>query len=101
MVEGTWKVIIRTPIGKQHVDLFISARNGRLEGTATQGTETVPLLDPVAEGSRLTWSQNVTKPLRLTIRFDVTIDGAQMSGTAKAGVLPLSKLEGHRQITPG
>jgi hypothetical protein len=94
--DGTWTVNIATPIGKQQVVFWICSRAGCLEGTATQGSETVPFLDAVADGPRLTWSQRVTKPLRLTIAFDVRVDGDSMSGVAKAGVFPASKLEGRR-----
>jgi hypothetical protein len=94
---GTWAVVIATPIGKQHVTLRISEREGRLEGTATQGAETVPLINAEREGARLTWTQSVTKPMKLVIKFDVTFDETRMTGTAKAGILPTSKLEGVRE----
>ena len=94
---GTWAVVIATPIGKQHVTLLISERDGKLEGTATQGAETVPLIDAQCQGSRLTWTQRVTRPMKLVIEFDVTFDETKMKGTAKAGILPTSKLEGVRE----
>lgn len=34
--------------------------------------------------------------LRLTLKFEVMVDGDLMTGTAKAGVLPSSRLTGHR-----
>lgn len=94
---GTWAVVIATPIGKQHVTLRVLEQAGRLEGTATQGAETVPLVDMKCEEGRLTWTQSVTKPMRLTIKFEVTFDETTMSGTAKVGVLPSSKLVGVRE----
>jgi hypothetical protein len=93
---GTWTVIISTPIGKQHVTLRISEQGGGLAGTATQGAETVPFIDTTWDGDRLRWSQDVTKPMRLHIKFDVNVSGDEMTGTAKAGVFPASKLEGKR-----
>ncbi len=44
----------------------------------------------------LTWLQNVTKPLRLSLKFEVVVRGDEMSGTAKAGLLPASRLTGVR-----
>jgi hypothetical protein len=35
--------------------------------------------------------------LRLTLAFEVTRAGATMTGTAKAGILPTSKLTGARR----
>ena len=94
---GRWDVTIATPMGKQSVTYDISASNGTMVGTATQGADVTPLIGLAAIGNRLTWSQHVTKPMKLTLRFDVVITGATMTGTAKAGVLPSSKLTGVRR----
>lgn len=96
LFDGTWQVTIATPIGKQAVVLEITSENGLLRGTARQGNETVPFINPVMNGKRLTWSQTVTKPMSLNIKFDVTVDENRMSGTAKAGFFPASNLTGER-----
>lgn len=94
--EGQWHITIATPIGKQEVELQLTEHDGQVRGSATQGVETVPLLDPQLDGARLRWSQNVTKPMKLSIRFDVTRDGDTLSGTAKPGILPTVKVTGQR-----
>jgi hypothetical protein len=96
LFDGTWNVTIATPIGKQVVVLEIATRDGAVRGTARQGAETVAFLDPVIDGNRMRWTQKVTRPLRLTLAFDVTVEGVSMTGTAKAGILPTSKLTGVR-----
>ena len=73
-------------------------RDGMVTGAATQGSEKVPLEELVISGNRVTWKQRITKPMKLNLRFDVSVDGDAMIGTAIAGVLPASKLEGHRLI---
>lgn len=96
-VAGRWDVSIATPLGRQAVVYDITVAGGAVAGTATQGGETTPLLDLAASGNRLTWSQHVTRPMKLHLRFDVTVDGDGMAGTAKAGMLPASKLTGVRR----
>ncbi len=81
-------------MGKQVVSYDISDAGGELTGTATQGAEVAPLIGLATSANRLTWTQNVTRPMKLTLRFDVTIEGDTMIGTTKAGVLPSSKLTG-------
>lgn len=54
------------------------------------------MIDPAVQGSRLTWQLKVTKPMRLHLKFDVNVQGDRMSGTAKAGMLPPSKVAGER-----
>ena len=93
---GTWDVTLDTPIGKMAVVFEITEVNGVIGGIARSDAETVGILDAVADGSRLTWVQAVTTPMRLTLKFDVTVDGDTMTGTSKAGILPSSKVNGSR-----
>ncbi|GIP36489.1 DJ-1/PfpI family protein [Paenibacillus sp. J2TS4] len=95
-VQGKWDTTISTPIGKLSVILDITSEDGQIAGMAQQGEEIVPLDNPILEGNQLKWSMKVTKPMRLTLKFIVSIDGNKMYGEAKAGVLPSSKLTGHR-----
>lgn len=96
--EGTWKIEIATPIGKQVVDLDIQRRDGVYAGTATQGDESVALVDPVVDGDRIEWSQQITKPMKMKIKFGLTRDGDTLSGSAKPGILPKSAVTGVRTI---
>ncbi|OAS22063.1 DJ-1/PfpI family protein [Paenibacillus oryzisoli] len=96
MIEGTWQMMIATPIGKMSVMLNISSKDGSIRGTATQGDEVDELLNPEWDGRQLTWTQKVRKPMRLNLKFEVTVQGDLMSGTAKAGMLPSSKVTGRR-----
>jgi hypothetical protein len=99
--EGEWDIVIATPIGRQKVRLVIGDTDGRLTGTATHGDETVPFQNVNVDGDRLRWTQDVAKPFPLNVKFDVTLSGDAMSGTAKAGVFPASKLSGHRATASG
>jgi Transcriptional regulator containing an amidase domain and an AraC-type DNA-binding HTH domain len=94
--DGGWEAIIATPVGKLQAKLSIAVKGGTIQGSATQGEETVPLLDPELRGRSLCWSLRVTKPMRLNLKFEVTVEGDVMTGTAKAGMLPASKVTGRR-----
>jgi hypothetical protein len=94
--SGTWDVTIDTPIGKMAVVFDITQDDGEIHGTARNDAETVDFLNAVADGDRLTWTQAVTTPMKLTLKFDVTVDGDTMTGTSKAGILPSSKVYGSR-----
>ncbi len=97
--EGKWQIEIATPIGKQVVDLDIERRDGGgYAGTATQGDETVALVDPTVDGDRIQWSQQITKPMKMKIKFALTRDGDTLSGSAKPGILPNSAVTGTRRI---
>jgi hypothetical protein len=97
-VEGTWQLVISTPIGKQHAALELSTQDGVLHGTARDQKhgEEVELTELALDGDRLTWRQSITKPMRLRLAFEVTVHGNDMTGTSKAGRLPSSSVTGHR-----
>ena len=95
-----WALTIATPIGRQQVTLILTETPNGIEGEARGQHETVPLRDIVRDGARLTWSQRITRPMRLNLTFDVTIDGDQLTGTSKAGRLPQSKVTGTRISVP-
>ncbi|WP_315796035.1 DJ-1/PfpI family protein [Paenibacillus sp. BIC5C1] len=94
--DGNWNTTINTPVGKLEVELYIKTSTDVIQGTATQGDETIAFLNPVLCDNKLTWTLPITKPMRLNLKFEVTVDEDQMSGTAKAGLLPSSKLTGKR-----
>lgn len=95
-MSEAWALTIATPIGRQQVTVRLWDADGHLEGEATGSEETVPLLELARDGDRLTWSQRINRPLRLNLRFDVTIDGDRMTGTSRAGRLPSSRISGVR-----
>ena len=99
-VEGTWDLSVSTPVGGiAAVAEFRRGEDGLLVGAAHGAGEEVRLRDVVLHGDRLAWKQAVTKPLRLNLAFDVTVDGDSLAGTARAGRLPASKVTGARRRT--
>ena len=94
--DGTWKLTIATPMGDQHARLQLKEEAGRISGTASQGGEPAPLVDPELDGERLRWSQDITRPMPMTVQFDLTRDGDTLQGTAKAGFFLSAKVTGTR-----
>jgi hypothetical protein len=94
--EGSWDVTIATPIGNLAVVFDIAEKDGAIQGTARSDAETVDFLEPVADGNRLTWQQEVTTPMRLKLSFEVTVEGDTMTGTSRAPGIPASKVSGGR-----
>jgi hypothetical protein len=99
-LTGVWQLIIATPIGRIPVTLTVADEAGTLTGTAESRGEKVIVLDLTAHaepaGTRLTWRQAITKPMRLHLAFDVLVTGATMVGHSQAGRLPRSAVTGTR-----
>ena len=94
--DGAWNLTINTPMGQQTVRLEITTEGGALQGTASMAGDTAPFADPVLEGDRLRWSMEITRPMKLTVNFDVTREGDTMKGKVKAGFLFSSDVTGAR-----
>jgi hypothetical protein len=94
---GEWDVTIKTPIGSLQILYTFADDSGVLTGIATGKGETVRLHDITVSGQRITWRQSVTKPMRLNLDFDVTVDGDRLTGHSKAGRLPRSAVTGVRR----
>ncbi len=94
--DGRWRVEIPTPLGRQDVLLDIQDHDGQVSGTATQGAETVPFIDPVMVGDQLQWSQQITQPMKMKIKFEIVRDGDTLTGKAKPGYLPSITISGTR-----
>ncbi|MEV5545754.1 hypothetical protein AB0L35_06350 [Streptomyces sp. NPDC052309] len=98
--EGIWNLSISTPIGKMKAVVELREQDAVLTGVARGAGEEVPLSDITLDGDRLTWKQAITKPMRLNLAFDVTVDGDTLRGTSRAGRLPASKVTGERRTAP-
>jgi putative intracellular protease/amidase len=93
---GKWDVTISTPVGKFPIVMTLSAADGLIRGTFRQGDEVSELVDPRIQDGRMTWSLGIKKPMRLNLKFSVAVQGDTLTGVAKAGMLPSSKVKGTR-----
>ncbi|WP_433191895.1 hypothetical protein ACQP1G_24450 [Nocardia sp. CA-107356] len=100
-IEGIWDLIIATPVGRVAPVIELRREGDAFVGFARGTDEEVPLHDVVVDGNQITWTQSVTRPMRLNLVFAVTIDGDTLTGTSKAGRLPSSKVTGSRRPAGG
>ena len=96
-IIGTWDVDLKTPIGTLRAVYVFADADGVLTGTASSTSETVPLAAIDGDGSRVTWRQSVTRPMRLHLDFDVVVDGDTLTGHSRAGRLPRTSVTGFRR----
>jgi hypothetical protein len=93
---GTWNVKLIAPMPTADILFEVVESDGVITGTATAEGETVELIDGVANGSALSWTMNITKPLKMSFRMDITQDGDSWTGKAKAKIFPAAKVVGTR-----
>jgi hypothetical protein len=89
---GIWKATIISPMANSEVLFDLVETDGVITGTATAEGETVNLIDGAANGSELSWVLSITKPLKMSFKVNVTMDGDTWAGSAKAKIFPAAKV---------
>ena len=88
-------MVLATPMGPQEmVGHFVttgSALKGKLE--SPQGSQE---FEGTVNGGHLKWDMKVTKPMPMTLKYDLTIEGNAISGKAKLGMFGTAKVSGER-----
>ncbi|RZJ98097.1 MAG: xanthine dehydrogenase family protein molybdopterin-binding subunit [Novosphingobium sp.] len=95
-VDGEWQVTMQPPVGpKQEMVATFRTEGGILTGqlAAPEGTQE---FSGTVEGNRLKWEMKVTQPMPITLKYDLTIEGDTLAGTAKLGMFGKAKVSGER-----
>jgi hypothetical protein len=91
--DGTWKIVLSTPIGDRKATLTLATAGG-LTGTMTgdEGNST-QIFDGAASGDSVSFKAAVQNPMPLTLQFTGKIDGSKITGSVSAsgvGSFPFS-----------
>ncbi|SEP70598.1 carbon-monoxide dehydrogenase large subunit [Solimonas aquatica] len=94
-IDGIWKLVLATPIGPQKFNGNFVTDGDKVSGTldSDMGSQA---FSGVVEGNRLRWDLKVTKPVSVTLKYDVLIEGDKLSGKVKMGIFGNAKLTGER-----
>jgi hypothetical protein len=96
-VDGTWKLIVNTPMGAQESTLTLSTAGGTLSGTQSApngGSKDIE--DGSVSGNDVSWKASISKPMPMTLQFSGTVDGDTISGTVKLGMFGSAGFSGTR-----
>jgi len=83
--NGHWNVIIESALGQQRREMDIEAATDTFTARVT-GADGAHTVSGKVDGSKLTWTDQVTRPMKLTLHFDVTVSGDEMTGVVKLGI---------------
>jgi hypothetical protein len=96
-VDGTWRLVVNTPMGSQESTLVIQPAGGGFSATQSAGAgEGRPVEDFTVDGNALSWKASITKPMAMTLQFSGAVDGDAISGTVKLGMFGTAKFTGTR-----
>ena len=95
-VDGTWKLVIKSPMGNQASTLTVLSSGSTFTGTMSSSLGEVPVKNGTVSGDELTWKFDVTVPMPMTLDAKATVSGDTMSGTVTAGAFGSFPLTGTR-----
>jgi hypothetical protein len=95
-VDGTYKIEIDTPIGKQEGNLILKEADGKLTGRVEASLGQKDFTGTV-KGPDVAWSMELSTPLgKMKLDFKGTVSGSVISGEVKAGSFGTSAFNGSK-----
>lgn len=95
-VDGVWEVVTQTPMGEQRARMTIVSDGDTFTGSSESTLATFVLENGRISGDEITWTMQLTAPMKLTLEGRATIEGDTITGKIKAGFLGSSTMTGQR-----
>lgn len=94
--DGTWNIVIDTPMGQREATLELSTAGGSLSGTQSAEGNTGEIMDTRLSGNDLGWKIDITDPMPMTLEFTGSVEGDRISGNVRAGAFGSFPFAGRR-----
>jgi carbon-monoxide dehydrogenase large subunit len=95
LVDGNWKMVLSTPMGPQEMQGHFESEGRSLSGYLSSPEGQQGFVGTV-EGNRVTFELKVVKPMKITLKYDLTVEGDKLTGKVKMGIFGTAKLTGDR-----
>lgn len=96
-IDGSWKIIMKTPIGDQELKADFVASGASLTGTLSSAMlGSAEIEDGRTEGDKAWWTLNVSQPMKMTLKFEADVTGDAVAGTADVGMFGKSAFTGNK-----
>jgi carbon-monoxide dehydrogenase large subunit len=94
-VDGDWKMVLSTPMGPQEMMGHFETDGASLSGYLSSPEGQMSFTGAV-EGNRLKFDLKVVKPMKITLKYDIEVQGDKLVGKVKMGIFGSAKLKGER-----
>ncbi len=94
-IDGAWKTTLTTPMGPQESTAYFETDGSVLRGKMVAADGTMAFTGTVS-GADLHFKLAVEKPMKLTLTYDIQVEGDKLTGTVKLGMFGSGKLSGER-----
>lgn len=94
-IDGDWNMVLASPVGPQEMQGHFETQGGQLTGylSSPEGQQN---FTGTVESNQLKFDLKVEKPMKITLKYDITIEGDKLTGRVKMGIFGKAKLTGER-----
>jgi aerobic carbon-monoxide dehydrogenase large subunit len=93
--DGLWKMVLSTPMGPQEMKGRFETNGSVLSGEL-MSPEGAQAFSGTIEGNRILFDLKVEKPMKITLKYDIIVEGDKLTGKVKMGFFGNAKLTGER-----
>ena len=94
-VDGSWECTVKSPLGDQKMQLTVQSAGDKWSGTVS-GAMGSSDIGGEANGETISWKQQMTVPMPMTLDCKATASGDTLTGTVGAGAFGSFPLAGTR-----
>ena len=94
--DGNWNLVVSTPMGERRATLSLKSDGGTLTGSQMADGNTAEIFDGTVNGNQLSWKVSISDPMPLTLEFNGTVDGDEVTGSVTLGNFGSSSFSGTR-----
>jgi carbon-monoxide dehydrogenase large subunit len=94
-IDGSWSMVLATPMGPQKIIGRFTTEGAVLKGVleSDQGSQG---FEGAIAGNRLKWEMKVTKPIPITLKYDLVVEANRLTGKVKMGLFGSANVTGER-----
>ena len=94
--DGSWNLVIKSPMGDQTSTLTLQAEGATLTGSMSGANGASTVENGRAEGDQLSWTAKITNPMPLTLEFSGKVSGDSLAGSVNLGAFGSAPFSGAR-----
>jgi aerobic carbon-monoxide dehydrogenase large subunit len=94
-IDGDWTMVLATPMGPQEMTGHFETDGESLRGYL-RSPEGQQSFTGTVQGNHLKFDLKVEKPIKITLKYDLAVDGDTIAGKVKMGIFGSAKLTGKR-----
>ena len=94
-VDGTYECVVKSPLGDQKMTVTVKTEGSTWSGTVS-GAMGSSDISGEASGDTISWKQQMTVPMPMTLDCKATAEGDTLTGTVGAGAFGSFPLTGTR-----